>query len=62
MKKNKFQVIIYSVSAIISFVSANLLIGKFGIYGAVYSYVIAMFIHCCMYFIYFEYELKKLER
>lgn len=59
MKKNKFQVIIYTVSALISFVSAKLLITMYGIYGAVYSYVLTMFMHCLIYCIYFEYELRK---
>lgn len=62
MQKNRCQVLIYIFSSIIACVSSIVCIRKSEINGAAYAYFITMFLHAVIYYVYFNYEIKILEK
>lgn len=61
MRKNNYQLLIYSISAIIGLLLSKVLIANFGIHGATFAYFGTMLCHVIMYIIYFNYEYKKIK-
>ncbi|MFQ6792512.1 MAG: lipopolysaccharide biosynthesis protein [Thomasclavelia sp.] len=61
MRKNNIQLLIYILSSIIITLLSYLLVCNYGIHGATYAYVIAMFLHALIYYLYFMFEFKKLK-
>lgn len=62
MRKNRVQIGIFGISALVGFGLANLLIMGFKIHGAVYAYFGTMLVHLILLYLYFNYEFNKLRR
>lgn len=61
LEENRRQIYVYLISSIIATISAILFIPHFGIFGAVYSFLISSFVLIALYILLFQLKIHKIK-